>query len=104
MLQQNNDIHELADDEEEGSADGSDSRKSKSKKMIWNQDSKMLIPQDYNDWLQTSSMNSGGTMTQEMIDLVDNLIDASPRSRAEIYEKSQHIKKKKSKKDFEGES
>ena len=53
----------------------------------------MLIPQDHNDWLQTSSAGSAGTITQEMIDLVDNLIDASPRSRAEIYEKRK-LKKK----------
>jgi len=61
----------------------------------------MFIPQDYNDWLQTSSAGSGGTMTQEMIDLVDNLIDASPKSRAEIYEKSQVTLKKKKRQEME---
>ena len=40
-------------------------------------------------------------MTQEMIDLVDNLIDASPKSRAEIYEKSQVTLKKKKRQEME---
>ena len=39
------------------------------------------------DYIHTSSLGSGGTYAQEMIDMVDNLIDASPLSRADIYEK-----------------
>jgi len=47
----------------------------------------MLIPQD-NDYFHASSMGSGGTIAQEMIDLVDNLIDASPNSKADKYDKN----------------
>jgi len=50
----------------------------------------MPIPQDNNDYIHSSSMGSGNTlMNQEMIDLVDNLIDTSPKTRGEIYDKAQ---------------
>ena len=48
------------------------------------------IPQDNYDYIHSSSMGSGNTlMNQEMIDLVDNLIDSSPKTRGEIYDKGQ---------------
>lgn len=61
---------------------------------LWNdQQPKQLhmpIPQDNNDYIHSSSMGSGNTlMNQEMIDLVDNLIDTSPKTRGEIYDKAQ---------------
>lgn len=40
--------------------------------------------------MHSSSMGSGNTlMNQELIDLVDNLIDSSPKTRGEIYDKGQ---------------
>ena len=39
--------------------------------------------------MHSGSLGSGGTYAQEMIDMVDNLIDASPNSREHMYDKGQ---------------
>lgn len=53
----------------------------------------MITPQEGSDYIHTSSLGSGGTVAQEMMDMVDNLIDASPNSRVDMYDKSQfHLK------------
>ena len=46
-----------------------------------------MAPQEGSDYIHTSSLGSGGTYAQEMIDMVDNLIDASPNSRVDMYDK-----------------
>ena len=54
---------------------------------VWNKN-QHLFHQENSDLLNSSSIGSGGTVAQEMVDLVDNLIDSSPSQRAEMYEKS----------------
>lgn len=44
----------------------------------------MLIPQDINDYRNTSSLGSGST-PKELYDLVDDLIDGSPKSKKSEY-------------------
>ena len=60
---------------------------SQDSQRLWNK--KLLLNHDNTSYLHSSSMGSGGTVAQEMIDMVDNLIDASPQSRADMYEKQQ---------------
>jgi len=84
------------DKTQEGSSGDSGNEPKDKKNPKWGQNtSKMLIPPDADYNVNNSSFNvnnssvgSSGTIAQEMIDLVDNLIDASPNSRADKYEKS----------------
>lgn len=51
-------------------------------------DPKINLQVPENEYLHSSSMGSSGYIAQDMIDLVDNLIDASPISRADKYDRT----------------
>jgi len=83
-IKDSQDVHNLVDKSQESSGDSGKHNKNK-----WGQNSsKMLIPPDNDYSGNNSSINTSGNVAQEMVDFVDNLIDTSPKNRAEKYEKS----------------
>lgn len=61
-------------------------------KAYWSQNQKIMIDKDFGESIRNTRKESQDSVCQEMIDLVDNLIDASPKSM--VKDKTLEIKQR----------